>query len=583
MKASGGEAVRSLARRRAARIRRWGVPQAVRVRRLAARLGLGRVPPILAGTAMVLAPLGFAALAFASGFVLLWTLTAPVPAERFGEAAGLLPVAAINASHFFSSLTGVLLLLVASSLRRRSRSAWLVTLVLLGIAAGLNLTRGGPWQPSALLLAVGAALFAARGAFYRKGGLGSGLSEPVWLLAAILAFAIFVWLGLIVFRATPYSDDLWWRFVLEGGAPSRFLRAAAGGAIVLTFVMSWRFLAPQAMPEAAAPPDAARLEAALADGDMGHADANLAWLQDKHLLFSESGRSFLQYGVRGRRMVVMGAPYGLWSELPQLLRDARDRADRHGMSLCFYSVGPALLPALIELGLVIQKIGEAAILPLEDFSLEGSHRQPLRQSRRRAQKEGLSFRIAPKEEVPGLLPRLEAISDDWLSRHEGEEKGFSLGRFDPDYLSRFPMALVEGADGPVAFANIWTTAGQRELSADLMRFSEGSPRGVMDYLFTELAFWGQAQGYRLLDLGMAPLSGLEEDRLAPLMSQVGAFAYSRGGRFYGFHGLRIYKEKFAPVWEPLYLAAPTRLGLPFALADVALMTSGGVRGVIGRP
>ncbi|MBB4659586.1 phosphatidylglycerol lysyltransferase domain-containing protein [Parvularcula dongshanensis] len=529
---------------------------------------------------MVLAPAVFAVLSFGAGVILLWSLALPSLPE---EVARLVPVVRVNASHFFSSLAGVLLLLVAAGLRRRSRSAWTLAFGLLIVSTVLNATRSGSLVESAVLAILAAALWLSRGAFYRPGGLRRALHERGWFLAAIAAFATFVWLGFVFFEDVPYSDELWWRFVLEDGGASRFLRGAAGGAILLAGVIAWRLLAPAPLEEAPPPLDEDRILRVLDRASFGRCDANLVWLRDKHLFWSESGETFLQYGVRGRRLIVMGEPCGRENDILPTLRGFRDFADRHGMELCFYSVGRDLLPGLVELGLIIQKIGEAALVPLPSFSLEGSARKPLRQIKRRVEREGFTFRIAPIDEVPALLPKLRPISDAWLARHEGEEKGFSLGSFDEAYLSRFPVALVEGADGPVAFANVWTTTSRRELSVDLMRYAEATPRGVMDYLFTELAFWGKENGYGVLDLGMAPLSGLEEDRLAPLLSQVGAFAYEHGGRFYGFQGLRMYKDKFDPVWEPLYLAAASRLGLPFALADVALMTSGGVRGVIRRP
>ena len=81
---------------------------------------------------------------------------------------------------------------------------------------------------------------------------------------------------------------------------------------------------------------------------------------------------------------------------------------------------------------------------------------------------------------------------------------------------------------------------------------------------------------------MAPLAGLDGRRLAPALTRLGAFVYDVGEPLYGFEGLRRYKEKFAPTWEPLFLAAPGRLMLPVALGDVALLTSGGVLGLLGR-
>jgi phosphatidylglycerol lysyltransferase len=231
---------------------------------------------------------------------------------------------------------------------------------------------------------------------------------------------------------------------------------------------------------------------------------------------------------------------------------------------------------MIELGLAVQKIGETAIVNLEAFSLEGSSRAPLRHARSRAQRDGCVFEIAPPEAVAPLLPELKAISDAWLGMHQGQEKGFTLGRFEPDYLVRFSMALVRVEGRPVAFANLWTTTDKRELSVDLMRHGPDAPRSVMDFLFIELALWGKARGYRELDLGMAPLSGLEGRRLAPMLTRLGAMVFEHGEAVYGFEGLRAYKDKFAPSWEPLYLAAPSRGILPFALGDVALLTSGGL-------
>ena len=78
----------------------------------------------------------------------------------------------------------------------------------------------------------------------------------------------------------------------------------------------------------------------------------------------------------------------------------------------------------------------------------------------------------------------------------------------------------------------------------------------MDYLFVELMLWGEAEGYRWFNLGMAPLAGLEDRALAPLWNRLGALLFRHGEHFYNFQGLRQYKEKFDPVWEPRYLASP---------------------------
>ena len=173
------------------------------------------------------------------------------------------------------------------------------------------------------------------------------------------------------------------------------------------------------------------------------------------------------------------------------------------------------------------------------------------------------------------LEALRAVSDDWLSRRGASEKGFSLGFFEPEYVRRFPAAVIEREGRIVAFANVWPGPRQGELSVDLMRHVESAPKNVMELLFVQLMLWGAEQGYEWFNLGMAPLSGLEASPLAPLWSRLGRIVYRRGEHFYNFQGLRAFKEKFHPVWEPRYLAYPGGLSLPGVMADVSALVAGG--------
>ena len=53
--------------------------------------------------------------------------------------------------------------------------------------------------------------------------------------------------------------------------------------------------------------------------------------------------------------------------------------------------------------------------------------------------------------------------------------------------------------------------------------------------------------------------------------------YTHGKAVYNFQGLRAFKDKFDPVWEPRYLAYPGGLRLPRVLADVSVLIAGGYR------
>ena len=81
---------------------------------------------------------------------------------------------------------------------------------------------------------------------------------------------------------------------------------------------------------------------------------------------------------------------------------------------------------------------------------------------------------------------------------------------------------------------------------------------------------------------MAPLSGLTEHRLAPVWSRMGTLLFRHGEHFYNFQGLRRYKDKYDPVWEPRYVASPGGLSFPLALTNVASLVSRGITGVVHR-
>jgi phosphatidylglycerol lysyltransferase len=241
-----------------------------------------------------------------------------------------------------------------------------------------------------------------------------------------------------------------------------------------------------------------------------------------------------------------------------------------------------MLPLCIDLGLTLLKLGEEAHVPLAAFSLEGGGRRGLRRTVHEVERSGTSFEIVGPEYVDQLLPELEAVSNDWLAAKQTREKGFSLGFFDPDYLRHFPLALARRDGKIVAFANIWTSDTRETASADLMRFSSAAPRGVMEYLFVRLMLWARSEGYAMFDLGMAPLSGFEPRALAPAWHRLGRLVYRHGEHFYHFRGLRQYKEKFDPIWEPRYLATPGGLAIPRILANVTALVSGGLTGVVKK-
>ncbi|TLY85488.1 MAG: DUF2156 domain-containing protein, partial [Gammaproteobacteria bacterium] len=76
--------------------------------------------------------------------------------------------------------------------------------------------------------------------------------------------------------------------------------------------------------------------------------------------------------------------------------------------------------------------------------------------------------------------------------------------------------------------------------------------------------------------------GLDAHPLAPAWHRVGNLIFRYGEHFYNFEGLRRYKAKFDPTWEPRYLVARGGIALPRVLVDVSVLIAGGVKELFTR-
>lgn len=522
----------------------------------------------------------FAFTTFAAGAILLFSGATPSETDRLAWLGRLLPLPLIEISHFAGSLAGSGLLLLSWGLFQRLDGAFVLAAGLLASGVGTSLLKGFDYEEASLLSIMLAALLPCRRHFVRKASLLAERFTWGWTLAILLAVAGSVWLGVFAHHHVEYKNELWWRFTLHGDAP-RFMRASVGASALLIVFGGVHLL--RAAPEKTNPPDQttlAKVDAIVAG--CPRTFANLVYLSDKAVLFNAQETAFIMYSIEERSWVAMGDPVGPDGELGELVWLYRELCARHDGWPVFYQVHAQHLPLYLDVGLALLKLGEEARVPLETFDLEGSARKGLRQTHRKAEREGCSFSVIPRSELETCLPRLKEISDSWLGEKNTREKGFSLAFFNSEYLSHFPAAVVWKEGRIVAFANVLLGAEREEMSIDLMRHNEEAPGGVMDYLFIELMLWGRREGYSWFNLGMAPLSGLENRALAPLWNRLGALVFRHGEHFYNFEGLRHFKDKFDPKWEPRYLASPGGLALPRILTHVASLISRGLGGIVKK-
>ncbi len=517
-----------------------------------------------------------------AGSILLLSGAIPANSQLMDWLSDLLPLPIIEISHLTGSLIGLLLLFLARGIGLKIDAAWYGSVILLGLGIVSCILKGFDLSQALVLILILTLMLPARSHFKRRSSLLRMSFSKSWLITFGMVLAGLTWLGFFAYRDVEYANELWWQFSYDGDAP-RFLRAYLMITVVTVCYGLSRLLG-VAPPQFLTKPTSDEItEAQNLLLKYSHTAGFLALLGDKYLLWNEPRSAFIMFETTPQFWVAMGDPVGDASAVENLFWEFQEQTDRYGAKAVFYQVSAEFLPYYLDQGLSLFKLGEEAKIELSKFSLEGKQRDTQRTARNKFNKLNYRFELISKQDVDAILPALRQISDAWLANKHTREKGFSLGFFNETYLQRTDIAVIKDEAGQIrAFANLWATENRYEFSIDLMRYHPDSPKGIMDFLFAELMLWGKAENYQWFSLGMAPLAGLERRPLAPLWHKIGATIFDMGDQFYNFEGLYEYKAKFAPHWQPRYLAAPAGLSVPFILMTITRLISGGWQGIFGK-
>jgi phosphatidylglycerol lysyltransferase len=521
-------------------------------------------------------------LTFLAGVVLLLSAAFPTLGERLAFLRSHVPLVAVEGSHLLSVATAVLLIALARGITDRVYGAYRLAVALLLIGALLSLVKGIDWEEATFLGATAAVLWLRRAQFHRVSYPLISLRNLGWLFALAAVIGGYMLLGAAQHADIDLGDVHIFSFSYRLDA-ARFLRSLSVAMLVALGVLGW-ILFRMPGPPISLPTEAElRTAREFLESHGGSGFCHLMFSGDKHLFYSSDNGALIQFGRIHDRLVALGDPVGNAESIERAVQEFRAFADKYDLVPVFYEVMEKHLDVYHDNGFSLFKLGERALVRLSDFTLTGKHRSSLRQSAQRARRAGATVEVLQHPLSDTVWRELKRVSDDWLRSKHAAEKSFSLGAFERNYLSASPIAVVKNADGIVAFANLFPGYGTREeFSVDLIRHCASAPPGTMDLLMTTLMEYAHEQGYRYFDLGLAPLSGVGDVRYARPQEKLARLAFEYGNRFYGYKGLRSFKEKFQPEWRSAYLAYPYLTPLPGLLVDVAALIAGGYWRILFR-
>jgi len=277
---------------------------------------------------------------------------------------------------------------------------------------------------------------------------------------------------------------------------------------------------------------------------------------DKLIFAPDDLDAFISYRVAGNYAVVLEDPVAENQEkMKQCIILFDEYCYEHGLKSLFYRVPEESLPVYKSLSKKNLFLGQEGIVDLNKFTLEGGKNKALRNALNKLADRGYKSTIHTPPVKDGLMQKLKAVSDEWLNANDRSEIIFSQGKFDWNELKQQTIITVENAEEMViAFLNIIPDYAPGEGTYDLIRNTDESPHGVLDFLLIEFFKYMKSQNYATVNLGFAPMSGMDDPHTFTEKSM--KFAYQKIRSFSHYKGLRYFKEKFSPVWYNKYLIYP---------------------------
>jgi phosphatidylglycerol lysyltransferase len=255
-----------------------------------------------------------------------------------------------------------------------------------------------------------------------------------------------------------------------------------------------------------------------------------------------------------------------------LLCQLATEATNHGGWPIFFGIGEAAAQICNKLGFAVRRIGDQAIVPLDQFAIENLSPE-LQEIHNQVASLGCQFETVLSEAIPALIPELLPVSENWLRGKPMTRRDLLMPAFHVDHLRRSSVGVVRSGGRILALASLIGSAGKAELSVELVRFVANAPTGILDFAIAEAIVWAKGQGYRTVNLGLAPLRGLDRRNTVSRWNRFGADLYRHGEHYSDFNELRRAKARFAPRWDPRFVSSRPGLSLARAIPDLAKLVA----------
>lgn len=519
------------------------------------------------------------------GAVNILSVLTPALKNRVRLLEHFVPVELVSASNYLVFAAGVFLVFTSIYLFKGLRNAWIFALALAVVSGVGHLTKGYDYEEATLAALVIIILVFTRKQYNVRSSRVFGISG-LWLAITAVLFTILY--GVIGFylldkehfgidfsasQSVKYTLNTFFLLDTELLPKDNFAHSFLNSIRLLGFssllFLLYTLVRPYLGFLDSDPDELHEAKDFLKTAGSGSLDYFKTY-SDKTIFWSEKKTAFLAYKIAGLYAVVLDVPVAKTdAEKAQCILEFDKFCQQSGLKSVYYRVNEG------DLGLFKKKkklfLGQEAVVDISDFSLDGGHKKAFRNSIKKIKEAGFSIRTYEPPIENHVVAELKRVSDDWLNEMgDRKEMVFAQGLFDEAEIKNQTIISLEDIHGRiVAFLNIIPDFSPSEGTYDLIRKTTDAPSGAVDYVLISLFLYLKERGYKYVNLGMAPMSGMTEPK--EFSERSIKYAYERIKAFSHYKGLRDYKEKFEPEWKNQYLLYENEydlIRLPQALNEV---------------
>jgi phosphatidylglycerol lysyltransferase len=510
-----------------------------------------------------------AVLIFSLGIVNIISVLTPALPERLRLLKDYLLVDFVSFSNSFIFITGLFLLVTAAFMLRGLRTAWWFALALSIISVFGHITKGIDYEEATIALLIIGSLFGTRKQYYVKTNprLGTvGLQTALLSMGAVMLYGVvgFYFLDkrhfhieFNIYQSFRYTLQNFFligsRDLIPQDVFARdfiYLIKISGFASISFLVYS--LVRPYVYRITPTEDELSRARFLTQQYGKSPLDFFKTY-QDKFIYAPPDINAYISYRVSRNFAVVLEDPVAEnKEEMKKCIISFGRYSYENGLKDIYYRVPKESLTLYQELSRKSLFLGQEGVVDLETFTLEGGEKKSIRNALNKIKEQGYTTHINTPPLKAGLIQKLKAVSDEWLRLTEREEIIFSQGMFvETEIRDQTVISIENNEEKIIAFLNIIPDYTKNEGTYDLLRKTADAPNGIMDHILIEMFKYFKTSGVRYVNLGFAPMSGLDDPHNFTEKSM--KFAYEKIRSFSHYKGQRDYKDKFNPQWNDKFL------------------------------